>query len=286
MHRAIVGRSRSFQPPPQFSARPKLVLIEGGRSEEFPIPIVQLSQIVSCLLFLHEVNSLIERNHQRRHDALAKAASLVRSQPLLQEPENDAVTGIHSVVTDEVLDEIIERTERRVDLKVYTRKGLAPRPNGRDEEFLEGPLKRFYFPKHVLRQYVRWILGYRGGIKNFLHCRVREVMERFQEQGKSCPEANHIQELEFDALRARARRWLATAVKTESETRKGYTILEAKDKDRNRVFITLHHNGRVVIGIYTEHQFTREKRYGGSRQLSNQRARVYRKNKRVSFYRS
>jgi hypothetical protein len=251
--------------------RPKLVLIEGGRSDECVVQ--QMFGAVSCLLFLHEVNSMVERNRQRRHEALVKADSLI--------------TGTRPVVTDEVLDGIIERTELRTDLRAFTRKGLTPRLLHEDEEVLEGPLKRFYFPKHVLRQYVRWILGYRGGFKNFLHRRVREVMERFHDQGKASPDAERIRELEFDALRICARRWLASAVKTGRETRKGYAILETTDKDGNRVFVTLHHNGRVVIGIYTERQFTREQRFGGSRQLSNQRARVYRKDKRVThLYRS
>lgn len=265
MHRAIVSRFRSFQPQPQSPAPPKLVLIEGGRSEEdsAPIPIVYLFEAVSALLFLHEMRSLVERTRLRRHDALAKTVTPIKFERLVTEREQEPATGVHLIVADHhVLDRIIERA---------------------DEQVRERSL---YLPKHVMRQYVRWVLCYRGGLRQLMHKRAKEVLARRRHQRMADKPFDLVVAEEFDCLRRQAKQWMLKAVDTGRKTHKGYSILESKDKDENLLFVTLNHNGRVVIGIYTEHQFGRSKQFSRSRQLSNQRARSFRKNKRVGCYRS
>jgi ATP-dependent Clp protease adapter protein ClpS len=252
MYRATAHRSRLPKPQPQ-PIRPRLVLIEGGKSDE--IPIVRVFHAVSCLLFLNEVSSLIERNRQRRHNAPAQVISPIRSKPAFTRTRYEPVTGVHPVVFDRALDDIIDRAKAK------------------DQR------RPFYVPRHVLRQYVRWVLCYRGGLNNLLKKRAKDVMVRVRDQGRGGKNFDLVRELEFEAVQTSAKRWLLSATDTGRKTARGYAILQARDKDGCRVFVTLHHDGRTVIGIYTEKQFGREKRFSGSRKLSNQRARAYRKTK-------
>ncbi len=133
-----------------------------------------------------------------------------------------------------------------------------------------------YASLKVLHQFVRRVLG-RTGLEAFLTEASEDVIGRLRAQRRRPKTFHQVYALELAGLVARVRTFVAHAGDTGQKTRRGYAILRATVDGRS-YFITFNAKDAVIVGIYTEAQFTRKRAFRRSRECSHRLARGYRKN--------